>query len=76
MGDGQAHIVVTLDTRDPIEIGDFVSAFTAVANQYSKFMSDNYPDIGGDARIFVKEVKSGSIIADLIPVLTTMGAPA
>jgi hypothetical protein len=73
MGDGQTHIIVTLDTKEPIEIGDFVTAFTSVASQYNKFMTDSHPEIGGDARVYVKEVRSGSIIADLIPVLTAFG---
>jgi hypothetical protein len=73
MGDGQTHIIVTLDTKEPIEIGDFATAFTSVASQYNKFMTDNHPEMGGDARVYVKEVRSGSIIADLIPVLTAFG---
>jgi hypothetical protein len=43
MGDGQTHIIVTLDTKEPIE-GDFVTAFTSVASQYNKFITDIYPD--------------------------------
>jgi hypothetical protein len=73
MGDGHTHIIVTLDTKEPIEIGDFVTAFTSIASQYNKFMADNHPEMGGDARVYVKEVRSGSIIADLIPVLTAFG---
>ena len=34
---GGAHIIITLDTKEPIEIGDFVSVFTSVSNQYVKF---------------------------------------
>jgi hypothetical protein len=76
MGDGQTHIIVTLDTKEPIEIGDFVTAFTSVASQYEKFMTDSHPEMGGDARVYVKEVRSGSIIADLIPVLKVFGVSA
>jgi hypothetical protein len=39
-------------------------------------MTDNHPEMGGDARVYVKEVRSGSIIADLIPVLKAFGATA
>ena len=73
MGDGQTYIIVTLDTKEPIEIGDFVTAFTSVASQYEKFMTDSHPERGGDARVYVKEVRSGSIIADLISVLKVFG---
>jgi hypothetical protein len=76
MAEGQAHIIVTIDTENPIEIGDFVSAFTSVANQFDKFIATNHPEISGDAHIFVKEVTSGSIIADLIPLAPVFGIPA
>jgi hypothetical protein len=67
MAGGQAHIIVTIDTKQPIEIGDFVSAFTSVASQYEKFIQQNRPDLRSEAEIFVKEVTQGSIIASLIP---------
>ncbi|MDF1750059.1 MAG: hypothetical protein P1V34_14395, partial [Alphaproteobacteria bacterium] len=44
------------------------SAFTSIANQYRRFMKTEHPDIRDDAEIFVREVRSGSIIADLVPV--------
>ena len=52
---------------NPIELGDFVSAFTSIASQYEKFIRSNYPDLSGEANIFVREVRAGSIEADLIP---------
>ena len=73
MADGQAHIIITIDTENPIELCDFVSAFTSVANQFDKFIATNHPEISGDARIFVKEVSKGSIIADLIPLAPMFG---
>ena len=76
MADGQPHIIITIDTKNPIEIGDFVSSFTSVASQYDKFMKENHPDLSGDARILVKEVSRGPMIADLIPVITIFGASA
>jgi len=72
MSGGQAHIIVTIDTKNPIEIGDFVAAFTSVANQYDKFIREHHPDVNSQAQIFVKEVTQGSIVADLIPFLPTM----
>ena len=75
MTEGHPHIIVTIDTKHPIRIVDFVSAFTSVSNQFEKFMRDNHPEISGDAQIFVKQVSSGSIIADLIPLATAFGLP-
>jgi hypothetical protein len=73
MADEHPHIIVTLDTKEPIEIGDFVTAFTSIASQYDKFMGDTHLEMGGEYRLYIKGVKSGSIIADLIPVLTAFG---
>lgn len=65
--DGSPHIIVHIETKNPIEIGDFVGAFTSVASQYRKFVQESYPELDGDADIYVTEVRQGSIIADLIP---------
>jgi hypothetical protein len=67
MAESPAHIILNIDTTQPIELGNFVSAFTALASQYSKFMKQNHPDLSPDANIYVKEVRPGSIEADLIP---------
>lgn len=54
-----ACIVVTLDTKQPIEIGDFVAEFISVADQYEKFVRENYPDLVSQAHVYVREVKKG-----------------
>lgn len=66
-GVGAVQIIVTLSTKKPIEIGDFVAAFTSVENQYEKFVKERFPDATGEAKIFVKQIKKGSIIAELLP---------
>lgn len=67
MQGGAPHIIVHIDTESPIEIGDFVGVFTSVASQYQKFIRANYPELSDDADIYVREVRPGSIEADLIP---------
>lgn len=61
------HILMRISTRNPIEIGDFVSAFTALGNEYERFIRVHRPDLAPEARIYVREVRSGSIEAELIP---------
>lgn len=63
----RAHIEVVIDVEEPIELGDFVAAFTSIENQYRRYIRDNHPDLKDDASIFVREIRPGSIIADLIP---------
>jgi hypothetical protein len=73
MAAGPAHIIVTIDTMVPIELGDFVSMFTALSNQYSNYIKLSHPDLISEARIFIQELSPGSIIADLIPFATMVG---
>ena len=67
MGESEARIEIYLDVKEPIELGDFVSAFTSIANQYRRYLRSTHPDLKDDTEIFVREVRSGSIIADLVP---------
>src|SRR5438067_13793853 len=67
MGAVSAYIQVRLQTKNPIEIGDFVSEFTSVASQYDKFIRERYPDLTSEAHIYVKQVRRGSIIVELLP---------
>lgn len=66
MQEVRAHIEVVIDTTEPVELGDFVSAFTSIAAQYRRYMRQNHPDLIDDTRIYVREVRPGSIIAELI----------
>jgi hypothetical protein len=59
MGRAAAHIILRIRTKNPIELGDFVSEFTSVASQYDKFIRENHPDLGPEARIFVKQIRKG-----------------
>lgn len=67
-----AHLILTIDTKQPIEVGDFVSSFTALASQYDRFIRAEYPDLAKDAEIYVREVRAGSIVVDLLPWATAM----
>lgn len=71
---GKPHIVLTLDTKEPIELGAFVGAFTSLGNEYDRFIKQTEPDLAGEADLFVSKVRSGSIVVDLVPWLS-MVAP-
>lgn len=62
-----AHIVLRIETEEPIELGDFVKAFTSLASEYEKFVKRVSPNLQNHAQIYVREVRAGSIEADLIP---------
>lgn len=65
-------VVLTLkiDNSQPIELNDFVGAFTSLAREYRAQVRGN-PEFEDDAEIFVKEVRKGSIIADLMPIIVS-----
>jgi hypothetical protein len=69
MAAGAPYILVRLQTRNPIEIGDFVATFASVASQYDKFIRQAHPDLSPQAQLFVRQVKAGSIIVELLPFL-------
>lgn len=67
MRDEPAHLILTIDTKQPIEVGDFVSAFSSLASQYERFARIQFPDLGKNADMYVREVRAGSIVVDLVP---------
>jgi hypothetical protein len=66
MEQGGQFIRLTLDVKEPVELGDFVSSFTALAAEYEAYMKEKHPDQARDATMYVKDVRHGSIIADLV----------
>lgn len=66
MGEEKSFIRLTLDVKQPIELSEFLSAFTSVAAEYDRFMRTELPD-APEAIMYVKEVRAGSIVAELLP---------
>src|SRR3546814_8340461 len=67
MEGANSYLTVTLDLSDPVEIGDFAALFSGMGAQFERYLAEQHPDLKGQAHMFVKEVRKGSIIADLIP---------
>lgn len=55
------------DTKEPVEITDFVASLKGFADQYIEFV-ESRGGIDSEARLYIKEIRSGSIIADIISV--------
>lgn len=62
-------LTLTLDNSQPIELGAFVSAFTSLASDYRRGLENKGLD--AEAKLYITEVRSGSIVADLMPVVAT-----
>jgi hypothetical protein len=48
-------------------VDDFAAIYTALGSQYRKFVQSEFPEVGDDATIYVRQVTKGSIVADLVP---------
>lgn len=72
MGEQKAHLTLKLDTNEPIELADFVGSFTAIGNEFERFVKERFPDHKTDVQFFVKEVRSGCVEADLLAGLTAL----
>lgn len=68
MLEGKHYIELTLDLAEPAELFDLIGAFTAIANQFERYIREEHPQfVDADSRIFVKQIRAGSIIAELVP---------
>jgi hypothetical protein len=67
MAGGEPHIILTLDTSQPVELGAFIGAFASLGNEFERYLKQTNPDLSTEGEIFVREVRSGSIVADMLP---------
>ena len=65
----EARFTITLHNSQPIELLDLTNSFLGLADEYKRHVAKEgdipYPD---EVKLFVKNIKSGSIIADLIAI--------
>ena len=63
---GQPTLVVTLEHKRPIELVDFTASLTAFGQAYEDFVvGEGYDHQVGNVRLYIRELRSGSIIAEL-----------
>lgn len=69
MTENDAYLSITLNTTDPIEIRNFARLFVAIDDQFRRHTEDTHPDLKGEVKIYIRELKSGSLIADIVPII-------
>lgn len=69
MIDQPVHLILKLDTDQPIELGAFVRSFTAIGNEFERMVSQKMPSARGNVEFFVREVRSGCVEADIFPMI-------
>jgi hypothetical protein len=63
---GQPFIRLKLDVKEPIELGEFVGAFTALAGEFDRYERAASPGTPPDTTLFVRDVRDGCIVAEIV----------
>jgi hypothetical protein len=62
-----AVLTYYLKTTQPVGLLDLTASLTAIGEQFRRFMREDGADIAEeDIRLYIKEVREGSVVADLI----------
>lgn len=68
--EGTPRIVIEIRNRDPIDLLDFSAQLTGIAHEHEAKMRADNPNVDIDeTRLLVVDVRKGSIIMELLPVL-------
>ena len=65
MDAADAYLEINLDLSDPIEITDFAALFAGFGAEFERYLTAKHPEYSGTARMYVSEVRKGSVVAQL-----------
>jgi hypothetical protein len=64
-----ARLTIKIDNSRPVELSDLTASLNAVAAQFQRFAARSEGPEDAAAKLFIHEIKSGSIIAELVSYL-------
>ncbi|MCE5346899.1 MAG: hypothetical protein LLG13_11525 [Bacteroidales bacterium] len=65
------RLVIEINNKQPLELMDLTKSFISLANQFNNFVSENGDSKENrEAKLFVKEIKTGSVIMELVELAT------
>ena len=63
----KAELTIEVKNTRPVELLDLIASLTALANEYLRhFQRSNEENSACEGRLYVKEIRKGSIVAELI----------
>jgi hypothetical protein len=69
----EAEFTIEVKNTRPIELLDLTASLTALANEYQRHLNrDHAEDAASEVRLYVKEIRSGSVIAELMAASPTI----
>lgn len=57
---------VVIKNSEPVELIEYTKSLMALSSEFISYCKDNNLDMNNEVKLYIKEVKSGSIISDLI----------
>lgn len=68
------HVRLHLETAQPVALSDFIAEFSGIGSQFERFVAEHFPEAKAEGEFYVKEVRDGSIEADLVAWVASSGA--
>lgn len=69
MQEGTPFIELRICLKEPAELVALVGSLAAIANQFELYLRREHSNLRGAARLFVQDIRKGSIIVELLPVI-------
>ncbi|MDX6385765.1 MAG: hypothetical protein QOK48_3338 [Blastocatellia bacterium] len=65
-------LTIEIENKNPVELVDLTNSFLSLGEEYKRFVS-SHPEFSeaSDVRLYIKEIRTGSVKADLIAIATT-----
>lgn len=71
----ETKLTIEIKNRQPVELLDLTNSFMSLADEYRRFVqTQEVVTYADDVRLYIKEIRSGSIITDLVA-LSAAGLP-
>lgn len=66
---GRELLTVEIKNSRPVDLVDLTTSLMALAKEFQEFAGDNANELGlRDLKLYVRELRTGSIIAELVPI--------
>jgi hypothetical protein len=70
------RLVVSINNKQPIELLDLITSLLSLASQFSSYVKKNGTNkTERETKLFVKEIKSGSVVVELVELATVSLIP-
>ncbi|MDR2034352.1 MAG: hypothetical protein LBP89_06950 [Helicobacteraceae bacterium] len=65
MSENAPSLRIVLTNAQPLDLTEYTKSLSALANEFSSFCKNNNIGLHEDTRLYIQEIKKGSIVCDL-----------